>query len=314
MSAPARLFAPSSVWNQSLPVDAPLDPGSTAMTQALAEEAEREQAANNGPWINTSYSSTPIYVAGPSQPPVFVTLDNAAAWWRINLQAAFEAVPIPANAHQAAGPDAQITVYQPSTDRLWEFFHARKLADGWHAAWGGAIEHVSQSPGYYTSTSWAGSGSYWGASATSLPLVAGTITISELQSGRIEHALAMALPYPRAGVYAWPAQRSDGTGSEPTDIPEGAQLRLDPSLDIPALHLPPGAEMLALAAQRYGIVVRDQTHHAIGFYGEDPTPRGSDPYDGPRGFYGGLSPTRLLSRFPWRSLQILRMTLHSTSH
>ena len=69
-----------------------------------------------------------------------------------SLQSAFDAVPIPANAQPAAGSDAEMTIWQPSTDKLWEFFQMQKEADGWHAAWGGAIDNVSQSPGYYTPT------------------------------------------------------------------------------------------------------------------------------------------------------------------
>jgi hypothetical protein len=35
----------------------------------------------------------------------------------------FESVPIPANAVPASGPDVHMTVWQPFTDRLWEFFN-----------------------------------------------------------------------------------------------------------------------------------------------------------------------------------------------
>ena len=86
---------------------------------------------------------------------------------------------------RASGPrlDAHTTIWGPSR-RLWEFFHMRREADGWHAAWGGAIDHVSQSPGYYTTTSWPGSLAVWGASATSLPVAAGLITIADLRAWR----------------------------------------------------------------------------------------------------------------------------------
>ena len=53
-------------------------------------------------------------------------------------------------ARPSAGTDSQITIYQPSTDRLWEYWHFRRERDGWHARWGGAIDDVSSSPGYYT--------------------------------------------------------------------------------------------------------------------------------------------------------------------
>ena len=202
-----------------------------------------------------------------------------------------------------------MTIWQPATDKFWEFFRMRPEPDGWHAAWGGAIEHVSQSPGYYTASSWPGALTVWGASATSLPVAAGLITIADLRSGVIDHALSVALPAPRAGVYAWPAQRSDGTGG-PNTIPEGARLRLDPSLDLNSLNLPPLTHMIAEAAQRYGIIVRDQTHYGISFYAEDPTQYGGNKlYYGTHGFFGGMTPQQLLARFPWSDLQVLKLQL-----
>ena len=102
------------------------------------------------------------------------------------------------------------------------------------------------------------------------------MTLAELRSGQISHALAITIPYRRADVVAWPAQRSDGTGSA-AELPEGAHLRLNPSLNIPAMHLPKIVEMIALAAQRYGIIVRDQSHADIGFFAEDPTQYGAKP-------------------------------------
>ncbi len=304
-----RLFAPSSVWNAPLAPDAPLDPKSRALVTRLVAEVAREQQLGWGPWISSSSSSTPIYTVGPHQPKVKVRLDNPTLSWRAPLQAAFDAVPIPTDARAALGPDAHLTIWQPSTNKLWEFWKARKLADGWHASWGGAIARVSQSPGYYTTSSWPGATPSWGATATSLPVAAGTIRIDELLRGCIDHALAVDLPYPRAGVFSWPAQRTDGTGG-PTEIPEGARLRLDPNLDLSRLEMPPLVRMMAVAAQKYGMVVRDQTHHAIGFFIEDPRPsKRTSLFSGPTGFYGGRYPTQLLASFPWRSLQVLRMDL-----
>jgi hypothetical protein len=310
-----RLFAPSSVWNAPLAPDAALDPTSRALVTRLVAEVAREQRLGWGPWISSSSSSTPIYTVGRDQAPVKVQLDNPTLSWRTSLQAAFDAVPIPAAARPALGPDAHLTIWQPSTNKLWEFWKARKLADGWHASWGGAIAKVSQSPGYYTASSWPGATPSWGATATSLPVAAGTIRINELLRGCIDHALAVDLPYPRAGVISWPAQRSDGTGG-PTEIPEGARLRLDPNLDLSRLDMPPLVRMMAVAAQKYGMIVRDQTHHAVGFFIEDPRPSRSlrlfysaNGSISPTGFYSGRYPTQLLASFPWRSLQVLRMDL-----
>jgi hypothetical protein len=206
-----------------------------------------------------------------------------------------------------------MTVYQPSTDTLWDFWRAKRKADGWHVSWGGAMQHVSTSPGYYSSSVWPGLKSYegwnWGASAASFPIAAGVVRISELRAGVIPHALAINLPDTCYKAFAWPAQRTDGTSKSAGCIPEGAHLRLDPNLDLSKLKLPWIDLMLARAAQKYGMIVRDRTHHAIGFYGEDPTPTGSDPYNGKTGFYGGLHKWNFMPKFPWSHLQLLDMHL-----
>ncbi len=75
------------------------------------------------------------------------------------------------------------------------------------------------------------------------------------------------------------------------------------------MHLPWMTLMMARAAQRYGMIVRDQTHAAIGFYAQDPVRAKRDPYNRPNGFFGGQSPTQLLARFPWESLEVVRMRL-----
>jgi hypothetical protein len=328
-----RLFAPSSIWNQALPTSAPLDSASKRLVAQFADEAAAEGRAGTGPFVQTYSYTTPIYVVGPFQRTARVAIDTDQNHvWVTSLQGASNQVPIPAGARPSAGTDSQITIYQPSTNRLWEYWHLSHERDGWHARWGGAIDDVSTSPGYYSPLSWNGALSVWGASATSLPLVAGTMTLAELRSGQVNHALAITIPYPRAGVVGWPAERSDGTGG-PDELPEGAHLRLNPELDIPAMHLPKIVEMIALAAQRYGIIVRDQSHADIGFFAEDPSQYGakpataSDPYYGqmrdadgrpdrlhgapdPHALFDGMWPSTFFKYFPWRSLEVLKMSLH----
>jgi len=286
------------------------------MVSGLDAEVAREEGLGIGPWISPGAE---IYVDGPDQPTVLVQLDDPTASWRAALQAAFASVPIPPDAQPGSDADAEMTVWQPSSDKLWEFFHMRLLSDGWHAAWGGAIDDVSQSPGYYDASAWPGASTSWGATASSLPDAAGVITLADIEQGAINHALAVNLPYPCQGIYSWPAQRTDGTGTAANCIPEGAHLRIDPSLNIPALHLPPFVQMMADAAQKYGIIVRNQTHWDIGFWIEDPTVSiGTNPFynngaPSSTGPFQGMWPNQLLSHFPWSALQVLKMSLHDVT-
>lgn len=301
------LFSPESVWNR--PDVAQQPTGDPALAQELANEAESEIKQRIGPWIETTTDSTPVYVVGADHKCVSVRLDTTGTAAH-TLSAAFERVPLPTNARPAAGPDAHLTLIQPSTDSMWEFWKLRKEGGQWEASWGGAIHTVSSNPGYYTPAAWPGARSDWGSTATSLPVLAGTMMIGELESGHIDHALAIAIPNARARVFAFPAQRTDGTLDTSQAIPEGTTFRLDPKLDVQALHLPRVVEMMAEAAQRYGIIVRDKTLHAIGFYAEDPSPLGTNPYTR---LFDGKSPGELLQSFPWSHLQVVKPTLKSNS-
>jgi hypothetical protein len=303
-----RLFGADSVWNRPLASNASVDPRSGPLVRSLDREIEQEFRVGPSPYIQTVTDSTPVYRVPGDQPTVRVTLDKLQPYGQ-SLARALQAVPIPSGAQPAAGGDAHMTIWQPSTNKLWELWKAHRTADGWHAAWGGAMDDVSRSPGYFDAQSWPGAKPYWGATATSLPIVAGTMTPAELKRGQIDHALAIDLPQARAGVYSWPAQRTDGTDQSPDTLPEGAHLRLDPKLDIAQLHLPPAIHAMALAAQRYGIIVRDKTLKATAFFAETPAP-GTNPY---ASIFGGVPSYDLLKNFPWNHLELLRMTLHRSS-
>jgi hypothetical protein len=288
---PSRPFSPNSFWNRPLPPDARLAPLSGTWVADL-----RQQMLNANPWINTTNYSAPVYTVGARQRKVRVKLDASDS----RLQRAWNAVPLPSNARPAPGSDKHLVVWQPSTDTLWEFWALEKRAGSWHAGWGGRMRHVSTNPGYFTDPP------YWGATATSLPLLGGLMRISELRTGRINHGLALAIPDTRAEWFTWPAQRTDGYIHSSTAIPEGTRFRLDPRLDLSKLHMDRIVRLVAQAAQRYGIVVRDKGG-AVAFYAEDPGPTGSNPYAGSSGFFGGKYIDQLLrEQFPWDRLQALK--------
>ncbi|MEA2474181.1 MAG: hypothetical protein QOE06_2096, partial [Thermoleophilaceae bacterium] len=283
-----RLFAPNSFWNAPLAAGAPVDPSSSRLVDALSSEVDGEIQARTGPWINTDSYSTPVYTVGSDVPKVHVTLDV----WAPQLQSAFEEVPIPSGAQVAGGSDRHLTIYQPSTDTMWEMWLASNQADGWHARWGGKMTNVSTNPGYF--------GNPYGATATSLPLLGGLMTIEELKKGEIDHALALAVPNTQVGATTWPAQREDGKVDGPQAIPEGTRFRIDPSVDLTKLGLTRTGLVIARAAQRYGIVVRD-TSGCVTFYAEDPVASWNIyPW-----LFNWQYPSDVLSEFPWKSLQVV---------
>lgn len=307
-----RLFSPSSVWNQAVPANARLASNSAGVARYLDAFVNKSLAEAIGPWINSTDYSTPIYTVAENQRTVPVYLKN----WDPSLSEALAAVPIPHNAIPAAGTDAQMTIYQPSTDTLWELWAMYKTRGQWHAGWGGRILHVSTDPGYYRNMTGPGGNvleqSDWGATASSLPIAAGLITLGDLASGRINHAIAMMVPVAKAKVFYCPAQRTDGWDTSTDAIPEGAHFRLDPRLDLSTLPMPPITRMIAEAAQRYGLIVNDQTDVTVGFRAQDPTPLMRAGLPNPYAKYfanpatGSYQlPTQFLASFPWSHLQLL---------
>jgi hypothetical protein len=284
-AAVRRPFEGSSVWNAPEISHARVAANSAALVRNL-----QGQVSTYGTWINTYAYSSPVYTVAARQPRVRVALDTAMP----TLADAFASVPLPADAIPAQGTDGHLAVWQPATDSYWEFWKLRRESDGWHARWGGFMAHASRNPGYFPAP--------LGATATGLPLFTGLIRVAELRQGHIDHALALAIPKAKANDFVWPAQRTDGSSPLPDAIPEGTRLRIDPHLDVTTLGLPPVGLAIAKAAQRYGIIVRDQAG-AVTFYGEDASRFGApSPYTS---LYAGKYPNNILAGFPWGRLQVV---------
>jgi hypothetical protein len=229
---------------------------------------------------------------------VRVGIDHPASTNTDTLRQEMRQVPIPRAARPASGTDGRMVVWQTSSDTMWEFWQVRYVrrgpARGWTASWGAKIQDVSRSSGV---NRWP-----FGATATGLALAGGLITLDDMRRGEIDHVLALGVPGTRAGEFVAPANRTDGHYSGPGTIPEGTRFRLDPRVDVGSLGLSRVGRMIALAAQRYGMVVRDGSD-VVTFYAQDPWPSGSDPYPE---WFGGKSAAGALKGFPWQRLEALR--------
>ena len=293
------VFAPGSFWYAPIPRGAPLHRDSAAFVQEFLRQKKAYYGNVN---LNTRKYASPVYVAGPDVPLTDVTEWNCQRKGFTDKQLAqqWKAVPIPAYAEAADGSDAEMTIYQPSSDTLWEFWRVRKEGGAWQACWGGRLARVSHSDGVFPG--------HYGTTATSLPFIGGQITAAELQRGEIRHAIGIALvDAEHFSVASWPAHRSDGYNPQhqPNRIPEGLRMRLDPELDLDRLKLHPVARIIARAAQKYGFVVWDKAG-AISLRLENPkssTARGApDPYPA---LFKGTGASNILDGFPWDRLQFL---------
>jgi hypothetical protein len=133
-------------------------------------------------------------------------------------------------------------------------------------------------------------------------MVAGVMTQEALRRRQIDHALSLAVVDTKKGEWLWPAQRTDGGLDDPGAIPEGARLRLPADFDVDAVQGPPLVKLLARAAQRYGIIVRDRSFGPTVFYAEDP---GKGRPDAVKALLDGATPGDALKQFPWSELQVV---------
>ncbi|BEP13602.1 hypothetical protein acdb102_19130 [Acidothermaceae bacterium B102] len=299
--APAGgVFSAKSFWRQSL-VSAPVAANSKAMVAALAADVAAHFGGVAG--LNVWQFNASVYTVGGALPRVNVKWDNCQGKsgtpaGLVGPHGQFTQVPIPAKAVPATGTDSELSVYSPSTDQLWEFWHAHHKADGWHACWGGRIDGVSTSPGYFLNG--------FGVSASAIA-VAEPVSINDVRSGVINHAVPIAITNPAAwSRFSWPAQRSDGGDYSANAIPEGTRLRLPSSLRIDSLPLTPLGKMIARAAQKYGLVVVDHAG-AVAVIAESgngvQAVTGKNPWDN---LLGGVHAYAQLKNFPWAQLQAVR--------
>lgn len=301
-AAPAtasEFLGPASVFNQRVDgARTEVDRRSDQLVEQL-----RIRVADHGTTVNMRSYTTPVYRVGADQPTRRVILDQSRA---PALQAALDEVPIPAHARASAGTDGNVVVYQRSTDTTWEFWRFTREKDGFHADWAGRVVGLRSSPGWYRELEHPTTGGvlerpFWGVTATHLVKLGGLMTLRELQRGRVDHALAIAIPEARRGIYAWPAGGTDGKSDDPAAIPEGTRFRLDPKLDVDALDVPEMTKVMARAAQRYGLIVNNQGG-AVSFHAEDVTRRPRDPY---LPLLDGLTPAHIAHAFPWDRLQAI---------
>jgi hypothetical protein len=259
-NAPAqggRLYSNRSPLNQPIAAGAQVDPASDEMVQGILDATRQRPLVVAVRWF-----SVPVFVAGKSTARHNVSL--TAPW---ATEKTLKAVPIPATARPDPSSDGYMAIIDRSTGCEYDYWQASRRPDGsWSASWAGKI-------------STAGSGIFrrHGGRASGFSLLAGLIFPVPLREGRIDHALVLSYPYTRAGPPVPPATSSDGRSTGPNTIPEGARIRLDPSLDLSQLQLRPYELTIARALQTYGAFVGD-TGGAVSLFAAHPFGYSRNPY------------------------------------
>ena len=295
-SATSALLLPVELLERVSGPRRALDPSSTEEVGALSEEIAAEEQAKNGPWINTTSYSVPVYTVSANQPTVSVSLENHAP--DAALSSAWSAVPLPADAQPAAGSDARArrlaAEHRPAVGILEALASRRRLACvlGWRDA-ARLLESRRLRAGSLAGRQAVVGGRRLFAVAprrADLPgrSQAGSDRPRSLDGDprRSCRRLCRHLRIARTGT---PATRSR--------CPREPICDWIPNLDLAALHLPRLTFEIAEAAQRYGIFITDRAPN-VTFQAQDPTPTGSNPYAGPGGYFEGKHPASSWPPFP----------------
>lgn len=292
-----KVFASTSFWYQPIPKDVVLHQNNAN----LATEFNRQRVKYyNTVDVNTTSYASPVYTVPADTPTVKVGWNNCQnkSWVETAMLAQLSAVPIPASAVPASGTDTEMTIYQPSTDTVWEMWQAKKDVNGnWIACWGGKLVNASTSQGIMPKP--------YGTTATGLPFLGGQITAEELERGEIKHAIGIALvEVEHYNKYSWPANRSDGWNPSnlPNRIKEGARFRLDPNVDFDTYPgLSRAGRIIAKAGQKYGFVVWDKAG-AVSIRAQNPSSYPANPYPA---LFESKPTYEILKTLPWNGIQFL---------
>lgn len=289
---------PNSVYATDIST-APLAPNAHAVGTYIAHQAATRYDGYAG--FNNREFATAMHIATADTPRTDV-IHACATDWGVppNLfdgDSHFRSVPIPVNALPAAGSDGEMSIYDPATDQLWEFWKmSRDSKNQWQACWGGRIDNFSTKEAIFPTG--------FGASASGMAISPGMITLDDIRRGRIDHAIALAVPHPSGLGHSWPANRTDGTSTDPNAPYEGQRLRLPANLDLDKYNLTPTGRMIAEAAQKYGFIVTDNAG-AVSVTAESSrvvtAQTGRDPWSA----YLGSDAWSTMRDFPWTELEAL---------
>jgi hypothetical protein len=313
-----------SIFNQNVTAW-PVDPNSAA----IVSEFNADWQVNYG---NVGVNGRPVVWVPAGQP--LVQLSVQAGCNSELLTDTGASVPIPPWAPTSGPNDYALTIYQPSTNSVWELWQAHEVTatgtgatgsgptanPGWSACWGGKA-YLNTFSGVFPAP--------YGETATGISNAATEVTEADILSGSINHAIGLQVVNCTFSIY--PASRGD-CWNFPDAPAEGQWFRFAPSVDCANYDTTPFENEVCTAGQQRGFVVVDQggsdaieADYATGSWTDEgnPGPVGSW-QDNPNGgcciFAGGGGPLEdsfmtssgaylqewnVIANLPWSQLQVI---------
>ncbi len=306
----------SDSWDVPLSNNAVLSGSSTIVANLAAEitNVYGTVAVDGGLWnaanLTNQSDGVPIVTvpAGQAEVPISVgpdSSDPSAGCNDFNVSTGAGTgpdIPIPSSASALVSGtnDSALIVYQPSTSTEWELWQADySAAKGWTACDGGKLTNLATSTGTFPAA-----GGY-GEAASGISYLGTEITEADVQSGAIDHVIAMAANEGDCNGFVAPATRGD-CGSSANQVSEGSYLRFPASLAMPS-GMTPFGQMVFKAIQNYGTVITDQSGGvAISTEnGYDWTYEGHSGTDPITASWSGQAEYAALNGMPWSQLEVV---------
>jgi hypothetical protein len=235
-----RFFNDASPWNKRIDT-VRTDPRSQHMIDLSQERVgvverpdgtffDQRILVDDGLYINTTRWTVPVVAGGR---PTSLVCRQLVCGDGSNTTT----LNIPDDVDPDPRYDGWYTVFDTSASVAYDLWRARREDDD-TISYNYMRKWDLNGPGYSPPST-------EGARGSGLPLFAGLIRPGELESGEINHALAISLPGPASGLYVQPASSTDGTGRV-TSIPEGARIRLKRDVVLPQPHDPITGKLIKL--------------------------------------------------------------------
>jgi hypothetical protein len=291
-SRPYRAFSDASYWNTPLPEDAPTDPRSEQIIDFL-------QANNRANFIRLAGTDAggqwgiPIYWSGRGDPHYRV--ENSCDF---RQPREFRDVRIPVGAEPDPTSDSAMTVYDRRRGLVYGFHRTRYDVerDSWVAC-GGTVFYLDS---LGLDGKLAGSDQIRNRGHRGVPPPTYAVRFGEIRWGSIDHVLKIAVSA-ASPDHVFPMVGSDGVSTDPSAPPEGARLRIKPSIQLDEVGLSRAALVIARALQEYGAVIGDQSGDSVTFKVENTVAEG-------RGqLWRGVLNANSLSAIPLSAFEIVEL-------
>jgi hypothetical protein len=313
-AVPPAALMPSSLFNRdvtSWPV--------ARDSAAIVKEFDSDWQVNYG---NVGVNGRPVIWVPANQPMVPLVVQPRCNDFLANTGAT---APVPSWAPTSGPTDYIVTVYQPSSNTVWELWQAHhltgaKAGGGWSACWAGKAP-LNTFSGTFP---WP-----YGETATGISNLATEVTEADVLSGSINHAIGLQVVNCTTAIY--PADRGD-CGYHPGYPAEGQWFRFAAGVNCADYDTTPFEHEVCITGQQRGFVVVDhggsdgiEADYATGTWTDEGNsgPTGSWQHK-PDGqcciFAGGAGPLeqsfriapdnyeqeyQVIANLPWSQLQVL---------